>query len=156
MKSLILVISTMLLGCLLANAQGNILISQPKNGSRVPQSGNTIKVTVRDGIPSGKCLVVFIQDPTGQWWPYTNLSRVPDSNSGWQVKKVQFGDADDKDLVFNIQAIIIDDIARTQGILALGQTQIISNNLPLLMPIYDAIRKLYSNNFSGIVSVIRQ
>ena len=155
MKSLIFVITILFFACLYANGQGNTLISQPKNGSHVSQLGNTITVTVSGGIPTGRHLVVFIQDPTGQWWPYSNLSRIQGSGN-WHVEDVEFGKPKDRDLQFNIQAIIIEEAALTNGLSIRGKTQFVSNGLPIIMPDYIVIREMYPNSLSGIVSVIRQ
>lgn len=155
MKNLILVITIMFFACIYANGQVNISISQPQSGIRVPQLGNTIRVSLNGGVPAGRHLVVFIQDPTGQWWPYTNLSRIAGTNN-WQVTSVQYGSTDDSNQQFNIQAIIIDQSAISNGLPIRGKTQYISNNLPIIMPDYIAIRDLYPNNLSAIVTIIRQ
>ncbi|MBW8330500.1 MAG: hypothetical protein K0M40_00650 [Prolixibacteraceae bacterium] len=115
MKTIFL-LSTFILGLIfISSAQGNLTITEPRNGSTVAQMNGVIKVSASQGLPVGKSLVVFVQDPNGNWWPYINAN--PNSSRTiWVFNGVQFGVASDKDMTFNIQAIVTSNNIRTQGL----------------------------------------
>jgi hypothetical protein len=125
-----------------------ISIIQPVNGAHVPQSNNTIDISICQNIPMGNRLVVFIQDPTGQWWPYINASQNT-SPRAWRLRHVQYGNQDDSGSTFNIQVLIINNNLVTNATVV--------NNTPLSASNYSSLKsKLGGNETSSIISVIRQ
>ena len=151
MKNLILIMTILFFLVVNVNAQGNISISQPQNGTRVPQFPNTIKVTVNNGIPAGQCIVVFVQDPNKNWWPYLNVNPILGTNS-WGVNEVQYGMPIDRGRQFNIRAIIMSSTVQTNG-LNISTNQDGSIRLSNFATFINGIN---ANNYSAIVSVTRE
>lgn len=115
MKTIFL-LSAFILGLIFfCNAQGNLTITEPKNGSIVAQMNGSIRVSASQGLPVGKSIVAFVQDPNGNWWPYIN-GNPNSSRTIWVFSGVQFGVATDKDMTFNIQAVVMSNNIRTQGL----------------------------------------
>ena len=116
---------------------------------------NTIILNIDNRIPVGKSVVVFVQDPNGNWWPYLNVSQQSGTNS-WKIQNVQFGQSGDDGMNFNIQAIIIDSYIKTEGIKIGDKVVYVCGGCELAMPVYAALRELYPDYTSAIITVIRK
>jgi hypothetical protein len=147
MKTFISISIFLFLGIGCVNAQVSLRITQPTNNSHVPQLKNTIIISASPGIPVGQCIVVFVQDPNGNWWPNKNVRPIDAQRTIWEVTGVQFGIKTDSGLNFDIQAIIISNILKTNGF----GIQINSDGGSYSSENYNQI----NNNHSAIVSVIR-
>lgn len=141
----------MFFGVVNANAQENVRITQPTNGTQVPQFDNTIRLTVRSGVPAGQCIIVFIQDPNMNWWPYMDVLSVPGSNT-WEVVGVQFGMPNNTGRTFRIRAVIMNRSVQTDG-LGISMNQDGSIRLNNFASFINGIN---ANNYSAIVSVTRK
>ncbi len=147
MKTLFSIIAFLFLGVTQASAQVTISITQPSSGAQVQMLNNTIRVTTSPALPVGQCIVVFVQDPNGNWWPNINVNPNT-SRTQWEVTGVQFGAAPDKNNTFNIQAVIMNSNIRTQG---LGIQRNIDGGS------YSTENyNLINSNHSSIIGVIRK
>jgi hypothetical protein len=151
MKNSIILIFLMLSINFLSIAQDNIQIVQPIMSTEVDQMNNIIRINARNGVPANECIIVFIQDPNKNWWPYFNVSAVSGSNN-WEVTGVQFGMPIDVKKIFNIVAIKVSNSVQTYG---LG----IPANPDGSIRVNDFgqyLQRINSNSRSSIVSVKRR
>jgi hypothetical protein len=111
MKTFLSISVFLFFGIVCANAQVSLRITQPESNSHVSQPNNTIEITASPGIPVGQCIVIFVQDPNGNWWPYTNVNPINSQRTKWRVLKVQYGQTPptDNGLPFKIQAIAVSE-----------------------------------------------
>jgi len=154
MKTIISITFFLILGIVFAQAQGRLSITQPLAGATVSQMGNTINITVSGGVPAGQCIVVFIKDPTGQWWPYTDVARIATTNV-WQVQNVQYGNSTTGGRPFAIQAIQFNQNNVNTALNIRGTTVFVSDNYPISTPNYSVILGTYSVNHSPVINVTR-
>jgi hypothetical protein len=147
MKTFISISIFLFLGIGCANAQVSLRVTQPTNNSHVQHKNNTIIISAPQGIPVGQCIVVFVQDPKGNWWPYIDVNPTNSNKTLWQVEEVQFGVVADINRTFSIQAILINNSLKANGF----GIQINSDGGSYSTANYNLI----NHNHSAIVSVIR-
>ncbi|MCX6277589.1 MAG: hypothetical protein NT004_05800 [Bacteroidetes bacterium] len=138
-----------------AFSQNCVSIATPLNGNSVSQMGNTIKFNICRNLQTNRVPVVFICDPTGQWWPYINSIKIPSQNK-WELKNVQFGVPSDAGSSFKIQVVAIEDKLIETGFTFGSQTIFVGNSIPLSQPVFAQIKKMYPNDASPIIKVISQ
>lgn len=151
MKSLILIFVILVTVSLNLSAQGNVQITIPISGTQVSQSGNTIGVTVRNGVAAGQCVVVFVQDPNKNWWPYFMDNNSTSGSNSWVANGVEYGVSIDKGKRFNIRAVIMNSSVQING-LGISTNQDGSVRLNIFAAF---INGMSSTNYSAIVSVTR-
>ena len=104
-------------------SQGNdqtraISITYPANEQPVTYKGESIKFSSVAAIDKDYVPVVFIQDPTKQWWPWLTSNSNNSTRTSWELTPVQFGVPSDFNKTFGIVIVAIPLKDIDNGILA--------------------------------------
>jgi hypothetical protein len=127
---------------------GNIRVSYkeaPVQFTTEPAAGKDLRV------------VLFIQDPNGNWWPYLNAGSK--DRISWSIPEVQFGNENEANATFYVQVLVLPDNITTEGLTLKGKSDpvFISGGNQINPGTMRLITKTVSgSDKSKIVKVIRR
>jgi len=132
-----------------------IRITFPTTGSTVPYLGSTINFNICQRLQANQLPVVFIQDPRGEWWPYISSINTPDPLR-WQLDEVQYGIPSNIGRTFIIRVVLIDRRLNSNGFTFNGHTYFVQGNTSISPQLFAEILRMYPNDYSSPIDVIRK
>ena len=135
-----------------------INIAQPNNDDTiVSQFGESIVFRSKAPIADQYIPVVFIKDPTGQWWPWLNARSLDNTRKNWSLNPVQYGGDNDSGLTFQIQVVLIPRTDIDNGItVSDNNVMFIEAGSQVTTKVFvTKIRKIYPTK-SNVITITRQ
>lgn len=120
-----------------------IVLTRPIENSSVPMRNNEIRFSTDVSVDKNDKPIVFLKDPTNQWWPWLQTQSASEDQRNWELTRMQIGNSNDSGKIFTIQVIIFPSNDIDEGI-KLNNTKIfIEGSTPIKNSIMRRLLNIY-------------